>query len=173
MTDLVHKRQAAEIIEIKNRRGTNLGYEGAGRWINEAIAVIMITSDPDKWFSIEQLARIAYRSAVPSNQVKVRKRISKLFHYMFAHHRRVLIKEYERRVNDVRMKDEVRKNPLKGRPVIARVKIASFGDQAQAKSELEELRRHNDITATELNQMMDVVNLLAPPIENQTEEGSA
>jgi hypothetical protein len=162
----VPKRQL-EVTEIKgNGRKTTWEFTGPngrpvkGRWNNEAFCQILLRSDPKKWFTIEELARIAFGVASPSNQKKVRHRIAPLRNYLFKFHNRVLVKEYELRLDDVRTKGVMRKQQLKGRSVIARVKIAIYEDKAQALSQLKTLHDMKLITLKQLREMEDSLELL-------------
>jgi len=159
------KRPSVEISIVK-RKGQRARYEysGDGRWNNEAIAQVMLLSK-ERWFEIPELARIAFRSASSANQKKARLRISLLQRHCFEYHHRVLIKEYERKTNDVQIgsSPKKRKEPLKGRNVIARVKLAGFDDKELAQSELDERYRHNEITREQLLRMMDILRSLPRP----------
>src|SRR6516225_1017547 len=163
MTDNLPKiKRHAEIIEFTKNGKKQFQYDGPARWNNEAICQVLLMY-PAKWFSMEELARIAFRLASPTNQSKARRRISRLFHHLFKHHNRVLLKEYERRLDDVRLMSKIRKTPLKGRNIITRIKIAEFEDKPQALAELEALFSRNEISRTELQQMQDALKLLSQP----------
>lgn len=136
--------------EWKNPKEARDSYECTGRWNNEAVFQILRVFD-HRWFGIPELARIAFGSASPRNQEKARSRISRLWHHARKFHRRVIIKEYERLIVDAqRGQLKMRKNPLKGHNVIARVKLATVEDMALAESELNQRLHHNEITQKDL-----------------------
>ncbi len=163
-TEVTVKRAPPEIILTKTKGGRKrYQYVGDGRWSHEAIAQVMLMSDQKEWLSIPKLAQIAFRAATLANQKKTRERISTLWHYLFKHHSRVLIKEYERRQSDVRVMGRIRKTPLKGRNIIMRVKLAGFEDKALAESELDERLRHNEISREEMERMQDSLLRLTGP----------
>jgi hypothetical protein len=173
MTDtaVVHKRQAAEIVEIKKGGRKRVEYEGSGRWINEAICAVMLTQ-PSKWYDIKELARLGFRSASTTNQQKARNRIPKLFHYMFQAHNRVLIREFERRIEDTRIdrvNHRTRKVPLKGRSILWRIKIAEVEDIDQARSELQALSAKKEVSQVELRDMLDSLKMLEAPKDSEAE----
>ena len=143
----------APLPEWNNKKQARDEYPCTGRWNNEAIFQVLRVFD-DKWFSVAELARIAFGSASAHNQEKARNRISRLWHHTRKHHHRVIIKEYERMIVDAQHGElKARKKPLKGHNIIARVKIATVEDIPLADSELDHRFTLNEITRKQLEEL--------------------
>ncbi len=82
-------RTAPTLVSVGNKQVSS-----SGRWNDALMAQYVMEHGRKKWLDIRELARVAYLSASPANQTRVRQCLHKLFTHLMKQHAEILAVEY-------------------------------------------------------------------------------